>query len=238
MVDTAVAGFYRFLNSLGYRHPVHPILVHLVIGLAVGAFIFVLIGRLWRRQGVTLSAWHCLILAFFTLIPTMLLGWMDWQHFYAGAWVVPIKAKLVLSLVLLALLGVGILAGRGVERTSNALLIICALCVLDTVGLGYFGGDLVFGASPSGAPSSAVPAEAGAGERAFRTLCSSCHPGGGNTLDPDEPVRGSHTLVDFKTFLSWIRNPDSPMPAFPESRISDQQSRELYEYVKREFGKE
>jgi mono/diheme cytochrome c family protein len=38
----------------------------------------------------------------------------------------------------------------------------------------------------------------------------------------------------FEVFLSWIRNPKPPMPPFPPSTISDQQAKELYDYIQRE----
>jgi cytochrome c553 len=75
------------------------------------------------------------------------------------------------------------------------------------------------------------------GGNIFFNNCVRCHPQGGNIIDPDLPIRGSKKLKDFNSFLNFIRNPKRPdgsrgvMPAFPESNISDQQAKELYQYI-------
>jgi len=99
------------------------------------------------------------------------------------------------------------------------------------IGMGYFGGELVYGSKPSPVANKNYQA----GEQSYRKNCSACHPNGGNTIDPDVPVKGSLKLKDFDSFLSWIRNPNPGMPPYPESRISEEESRELYEYVAHEF---
>ena len=43
-------------------------------------------------------------LALLALLPTVIVGIMDWQHYYAGAWLFPIKMKLPLAGLLLILL--------------------------------------------------------------------------------------------------------------------------------------
>lgn len=69
------------------------------------------------------------------------------------------------------------------------------------------------------------------GRDEFQTNCSPCHPDGNNVLKPEKPIKGSKKLANFKTFLSWIRNPVQPMTPFPPSQISDKQARELYDYT-------
>ena len=77
--------------------------------------------------------------------------------------------------------------------------------------------------------------EAGAG--LFDLNCRRCHPNGDNLIMPNLPLRGSSKLSDFKTFLSFIRDPEMPdgsegvMPVFSRKQISDQQARVLYEYI-------
>ncbi len=71
----------------------------------------------------------------------------------------------------------------------------------------------------------------------FNANCSRCHPNGGNVILPNLPLRGSSKLADFKTFLSFIRDPKMPdgsegvMPAFSDKQISDQQAKTLYKYI-------
>jgi mono/diheme cytochrome c family protein len=76
-----------------------------------------------------------------------------------------------------------------------------------------------------------------AGARIFNTNCSRCHPDGGNVILPDFPLRGSSKLSEFRTFLSFIRDPKMPdgsegvMPVFSNKQISDKQAETLYEYI-------
>ena len=70
-----------------------------------------------------------------------------------------------------------------------------------------------------------------AGADIFNSHCRACHQNGGNIINPDKPIIGSHKLTDFETFLAFIRNPTSPMPSFSQGTISDKRAKELYEYI-------
>jgi mono/diheme cytochrome c family protein len=72
------------------------------------------------------------------------------------------------------------------------------------------------------------------GEVLLKENCAACHPNGGNVINPNKPLKGAQTLNTFETFLSWIRKPIQPMPPFPPSKISDQQAKELYDYLLKE----
>jgi hypothetical protein len=75
------------------------------------------------------------------------------------------------------------------------------------------------------------------GAEIFNANCSSCHPNGGNTIVPNLPLNGAPQLADYDRFLAYIRHPDmpngspGPMPAFPPERISDEQAKNLYQYL-------
>ena len=76
-----------------------------------------------------------------------------------------------------------------------------------------------------------------AGEKLFNLHCSRCHPNGGNLILPALPLRGSSKLADFKTFLSFIRDPKMPdgsegvMPVFSKKEITAQEAKTLYQYL-------
>ena len=91
---------YQTLASFGYHHPLHPILAHLPIGLTMAGFLFSLIAVLRGKTVLAQTARHCMVLGLVSLLPTVILGYMDWQHFYNGAYLVPIKMKLMLAFVL------------------------------------------------------------------------------------------------------------------------------------------
>jgi len=75
------------------------------------------------------------------------------------------------------------------------------------------------------------------GQRLFNHNCSRCHPNGGNIIVPSLPLIGSSKLENFKTFLSFIRNPKMPdgsegvMPDFSKKLISDQDAKTLYGHI-------
>ncbi len=139
-----INAFYEFLNRLGYHHPIHPTEVHMPIGLVVGAFVFAVVGFAFRRQKLVLTPRQCIILAFIWIFPTMALGIMDWQHFYEGAWILPIKVKLITAPILAALLGLSIYLGRKYGSTSIRVLPVYFLCLCAVTVLGYFGGQLTY----------------------------------------------------------------------------------------------
>ncbi len=80
------------------------------------------------------------------------------------------------------------------------------------------------------------------GQKIFNEVCIECHPNGGNIVIPNLPIKGSHKLENYETFLSFIRNPKMPdgftgsMPSFPESRISNDEAKKLYKYLASEYG--
>jgi uncharacterized membrane protein len=226
-----IDAFYNFLNDLGYHHPIHPTEVHMPIGLVVGALIFAVLAFLFHRQKLLLTPRHCILLAFVWVFPTMLLGYMDWQHFYGGAWILPIKVKLVVAPSLTILLGVAVYLGRKYGAVSLRVLPVYFLCFCSVVVLGYFGGQLVFGAKEPPLHKEYAP-----GMELFSRYCNACHPGGGNVIEHGKAIIGSPELKDFQRFLHWIRRPEEPMPQFHESRISDAEVKQLYEYVVHELN--
>jgi len=244
--------FYQFFARIGFTDPFHPPLTHMPIGLVTAALIFLALGLIFDRPGFKASARHCLVLAWLFVLPTVLLGFMDWQHFYHGAWLLPIKAKIGLASALFVLLSYALFLIYQGEEAWKKLLVVNILAFMVVVALGYFGGRLVFGARAAAvlapgmpaAPTPAIPTppELVAGKKIFEVSCSFCHPNGTNAILPKFPMRGSDKLENFSAFLAWIRNlrlPDSskgPMPSFAAGDISDQEARELYNYVSREFG--
>lgn len=133
--------FYQFLASMGYPEPLHPSNVHIPIGLVVGAIVFVYIAVIFRRQSFSLSARHCLVFAFIWLFPTAILGIMDWQHFYHGAWLLPIIVKLILAPTLAVLMVITIICAYKIGPTAKSALLLYILCLAATGGLGFLGED-------------------------------------------------------------------------------------------------
>ena len=229
--------FYQLLDAIGYTHPIHPPFAHIPVGLVIGTFLLGVISLLFRLQMAGRAARYCMIIALISIFPTVFFGYTDWQHFYAGGWFNPIKVKLILAAVLLVLAVISLALGRGNDRTSSRVAGIYTLCLVVVLGIGFFGGQLVYsGRVP------VAPAEFRNGEKLFRADCSGCHPYGGNIVNPQAELRGSDELKDEQTFIRWIRDPRLDngvrgiMPPFFPSRISDAQAKELLGYIVKAMG--
>ena len=229
---------YNALAAIGFTDPIHPPLTHMPIALVVAALIFGFTGWIMRRPFLSQAGRYCLVLGWLFIFPTVLLGFMDWQHFYQGAWLGPIIAKITLASCLFVLLSIGLILVFTGREESRALLGIFLLAFFIVVGLGYFGGRLVFGGRAPYAPANLQP-----GKRLFENNCMACHPNGGNAIVAEYLLNGSDNLVDFDKFRAFIRNPRldngsrGPMPVFSPEKLPDAEARVLYDYVKYEFGK-
>ncbi len=214
--------FYEFLEKIGYMHPVHPPLTHIPMGLIIGVFIFALVALVFRRNILSSVAYRRIVLlALIFTFPTALFGYTDWQHFYDGDLLFPIKMKLFLTGVLIVLLFIGVIFGRKKEAETKSSLAIYTLCLIVVTALGYFGGQLVFEGEGR---VEKVPIRFLVGEKLFATHCNDCHPRGGDILNAPQ-------LFDFKKFLTLLRNPPTGMTPFPPEQISDQKAMRLYLYL-------
>jgi hypothetical protein len=110
--------------------------------------------------------------------------------------------------------------------------VVYFLCVLSVIGLGYFGGRLVFADKVADASEGLKN-----GEKLYAAHCGSCHPNGGNLIKPSLPVINSPTLKSVDTFIKYSRNPRRPdntpgsMPAFSKQKLPDKEMKQIYEYI-------
>lgn len=170
---------YAYLNNLGYTHPLHPPWTYLPMGLILGALVFRLVALLPGGGKFAVTARHCLTLAFAAVFPTILFGYFDWQHFYAGRWMFPVRMKLALAAVLLLLLLFTVMSLYRRLPAGDLRIFGChVLCFLVIVGIGYYGGELVFGTPRENAGEKEKPAAGFAGVRSIlERHCTSCHSG-------------------------------------------------------------
>ena len=169
MIET----LYKTLEGIGYNHPLHPPLVHLPVGLILGAFIFLLIAQILLRPSLAKTARHCMILALISLFPAILLGLMDWQYRLGGGLRFPIIMKLILAGALLVLICVSIVLGRQDQVRSLKHLGVYILCALTVSAIGYFGGELVYGKKSVQPDIDDGLAREGAS--LFQQRCAACH---------------------------------------------------------------
>jgi mono/diheme cytochrome c family protein len=224
-----VSFIYGLLEKIGYTHPFHPPWSHLPIGLLGGAFILALVALLFRRSILPSIAYHRLILlALIFIFPAIFFGYTDWQHYYFGNWLFPIKMKIVLSGVLLILLLMAFFYGRKGKGESRVVLMIYALCLVTLTGLGYYGSELSFAEKPLIAPKMVFRFQAG--QKLFAGNCNACHP---QATD----IAAAPQIANFEGFLTFLRDPRRPdgspaeMPRFTPEQLSNEQIMDLYHYV-------
>ncbi len=138
-----VESIYAMLDQIGFSHPLHPALTHGPIGMIIGAVVFSLLGLRWKTH-FPHTAFHCSILALITIFPTIFAGVLDWQHRLEGTWETLIIVKMVLSLALTFLLVASIVLRRK-GATPSRMFLIYLLCLACAGGLGFSGGELIFG---------------------------------------------------------------------------------------------
>lgn len=228
---------YDFLARLGYHHPLHPPMTHLPVGLVMGATILVLAAA-WRRH----SAWescarHCLIIALAGLFPTVLIGLLDWQHFYGGAWLLPIQVKMALAVVLLILLILAITRRQSMETRDRPFLVLTFLAFFTVVGLGYFGGELVH--KKESRTSGAQDERMRLGENLFAQNCAACHfaqstetrfgPGLKDLFRRDKLISSGWPVTE-ENIRRQINTPFAKMPPF--GHLQPDQQDALVAYLK------
>ena len=203
----------------------------------MGAFVFALVALIYHRTNLAQTARHCAVFALIAAVPTAILGLLDWQHFYSGAMLFPIKMKLVLAGILIIFLILAVIFGFFSETFSKIVIPLYALCVLTAVGLGYFGGELVYGTKV--AEKSIAEGPAAEGAVIFQQNCSACHltdstatkvgPGLKGLFKQNKfPVSGHQ--VSEENFRKLLQKPIAKMPPF--GHLQPEQVEALIAYLK------
>ena len=229
---------YETLSRIGYHHPLHPAVTHIPVGLVIGAFLFSLAAWIFSRESLLQSARHCIILALLAVPPVALLGYMDWQHFYAGALLPPIRIKMMLAAALAVLLLVAWGASRKEDRNMSRRIVVYGMCLITVIALGFFGGELVYGVRAEATASADTPMVR-QGAELFGSRCSLCHfadksetkigPGFKGLFNRGKlPV--SQKPVSEDAIANQLKSPVGKMPPFPD--LSPEQIQALVAYLK------
>lgn len=227
-----ISAFYQALANIGYTHPLHPAVTHIPVGLIIGGFVFALTGTILKRPSLTKSARHCFWLALLALPVAALFGLMDWQHFYAGVWLMPVIMKIVLAVVLLIFLIVTLIPFR-----EKVPLMFYCLCLFIVIGIGFFGGELVYGKRGTKEAPKDTRIEKGAAF--FAQNCAVCHysdrsdtrigPGLKDLFNNNKlPISGKPVTDD--NVKSQLKTPFDKMPDFAD--ITEEELGALIEYLK------
>lgn len=139
-----VENLYSLLATLGFSHPLHPMLTHVPMGMIIGMVAFSALGFVWRNSNFGQTAFHCSVLALIFILPVIAAGVLDWLQFQGGEWNGLIVAKMVLGVALTGLLALSVVLKRK-ETSPGKMLLVYFLCLACAGGLGYSGGELVYG---------------------------------------------------------------------------------------------
>jgi mono/diheme cytochrome c family protein len=110
--------------------------------------------------------------------------------------------------------------------------VVYFLCVVSVIGLGYFGGQLVFADNVADASEGLNN-----GGKLYAVNCGTCHPNGGNLIKPSLPVVNSPMVKSLDTFINYSRKPMRPdnspgsMPAISKEKLSDKELKQIYQYI-------
>jgi len=234
---------YELLSVIGFHHPLHPAMTHLTVGLTIAGFIFIVSAYFFKRPKYAQSAKHCAVLALLAAIPTVIFGYLDWQHFYGGSLIFPIKMKLGLTIALLVLLLAAVFTSIQSKKESVPRLLVHLLSLLVVIGLGYFGGELVYGEKTTSTQTTSKGAtdteSVVAGAKLFDKSCSFCH----FTDSTDTKVGpGLKELFEREkmSFSGWpvsddnvrrqLKTPFKEMPPFES--LTDEEIKSLTDYLK------
>lgn len=139
-----VESLYTTLEQIGFTHPLHPVLTHAPMGMIIGMMLFGTLALIWKDKHFSLVAYYCSVVALISIFPTAFLGILDWLHFLEGDLITLIIIKMVLTVVLTILLIISVVL-RNKGATPQSLIIFYLLCMACAGGLGFSGGELVFG---------------------------------------------------------------------------------------------
>jgi len=164
--------FYDVLALAGFAHPLHPVLITMVVGPAIASFLFAAVAFFLKKPEFYKTTRQLTVLAFVFWFPTVAVGVLDWFHFYGGSTkMTEINLKLILAGVLfVVLLGHILLFKKGQQQPLIPLL-FTLLATVNVSALGYYGGEIVFGGGAKASTSAAAPAGGSAANaEGFREL--------------------------------------------------------------------
>jgi cytochrome c6 len=82
--------------------------------------------------------------------------------------------------------------------------------------------------------TSAASAATAGGETVFKAKCASCHPDGGNIINPKQTLKG---LKDSKKIINKVRKGGGGMPVFDAKAVSDADAKQVADYIIKTFKK-
>ena len=136
---------YQTLSKLGYSHPLHPAMTHIPMGMIIGGFLFAVGSVAMKKDDLAIAAHYSYMLALIFVLPTIVLGYMDWQYKFDAEWNGLILTKIILASMLTIMLVITFFYGKNGKVDVKKKLILYGICFAIAMGLGFVGGELQYG---------------------------------------------------------------------------------------------
>jgi len=136
---------YQTLAKIGFSHPLHPAMTHIPMGMIIGGFLFAVGSAVMKKDDLAIATHYCYTLALIFVLPTMMLGYMDWQYKFDGEWNGLILTKIILAVMLTIMLGITFFYGKNKRVDIKQKLILYVICFAIALGIGFIGGELQYG---------------------------------------------------------------------------------------------
>lgn len=140
-----IENIFGFLESIGFTHPLHPAFTHLPMGMVMGAVVFRMASLVPKFRSLAKTGYYCVVLGLLGTFPTILTGLMDWQYRFAGQWEFLIILKMILAGAMVIVLSLIALKDDSDQPKLNNMTFLYFFTLLIAIGLGFSGGELVYG---------------------------------------------------------------------------------------------
>ncbi len=115
------------------------------MGMIIGGFLFAVGSVVMKKDDLAKAAHYCYTLALIFVLPTMMLGYMDWLYKFDAEWNRLILTKIILAVMLTVMLVITFFYGKNVKIDIKQKLILYGICFAIAMGLGFIGGELQYG---------------------------------------------------------------------------------------------
>lgn len=140
-----IENIYGFLEGIGFTHPLHPAMVHIPMGMVMGAVTFRLVSLIPKFKYLAKTGYYCVILGLLGVFPSVATGVMDWQYRYNGAMEFLFILKMILAAAMTLVLLVIVVKDDPENPKLDNKTFLYLFTVLIAIGLGFSGGELVYG---------------------------------------------------------------------------------------------
>lgn len=127
--------------------PIHPALVHLPIGLFVGAWVLDLAGRIFKKGSLSTAAVAVFALAAVCVLPAAVTGLLEQNRLHLNHPLVNSHRNFGLALWAVSWIFLGLMARLPHDPSKLRLVfgLACWVCAGLAVYAGYLGGEMVYG---------------------------------------------------------------------------------------------